>query len=56
MGPHKITTDDQCAEIVRELIEHHIANPDRTVILDWLEKLIVAHQALTGLGLYKEDV
>ena len=49
-------SDDECAEIVRGLIERHITDPDRTVVLDWLEKLTIANHALSELGLYRGDV
>jgi hypothetical protein len=43
--------DRQIATMVRQLIEKHLADDVVEVVLDWLDKRVIAYQEMQELGL-----
>jgi hypothetical protein len=44
-------SDEDIEEMVRDLVEEHLANDFRQAALDWLEMRAVTYQAVQELGL-----
>jgi hypothetical protein len=47
---------DEQVEMVREIIEQHLADAPRKAALDWLDKRTLAYEAVRELGLLPEEL
>lgn len=41
--------------MVRDLIEEHLAEEERTAALEWLDKRVTAYQGMVELGLVRDE-
>jgi hypothetical protein len=48
--------DDQIEDMVRDLIEQHVADPDRKAALKWLTSHAIVYKASARLGLVPDDL